>query len=69
MIDQRHQGRGYGYRAMELVIAHVRSLPNAEELGLTFVPGDGDPSGFYAKLGFRLTDRWEKGQRVMVLDL
>ncbi|MBD3258894.1 GNAT family N-acetyltransferase [candidate division GN15 bacterium] len=69
MIDQRFQKHGYAYRAMELVIEHVRSLPNAKELSLSFVPGDGDPSGFYAKLGFELTDEWEEGERVMRLRL
>src|SRR5262245_49499422 len=34
MIDARYQGRGFGRRAMELVIAHVKTRPNAKVLFL-----------------------------------
>ena len=52
MIDKHHQGKGYGYRALELVIAYVRTLPNAQELFLSYTPAEGSLSPFYRKLGF-----------------
>jgi diamine N-acetyltransferase len=52
MIDRHHQGKGYGRRAMELVIEHVRRQPNATRLLLSYLPGAGGPAGFYARLGF-----------------
>ncbi len=69
MIDKNHQKKDYGLCAMKLVIDFVRSLPGATEFGLSFVPGNGDPSGFYAKLGFVETDEWEGGEKVMRLNL
>ncbi|UCE23684.1 MAG: GNAT family N-acetyltransferase [Candidatus Zixiibacteriota bacterium] len=69
MIDRNHQKNDYGLRAMEQIIEYVRTLPGAEKIELSFVPGDGDPSGFYAKLGFVMTDRWEGKERIMVLTL
>jgi diamine N-acetyltransferase len=55
MVDARYQGLGYGRRAMELLIEHVRSLPGASELFLSYVPAPGGPQGFYEKIGFRNT--------------
>jgi len=69
MIDKNQQKHGYGYKALELVIEHVRSFGNAKVMQLSYVPGDGDPSGFYQKLGFVNTDIWEEGERVMELKL
>jgi diamine N-acetyltransferase len=67
MIDKDHQGSGHGYRAMQLVIEYVRSLPDVDEFELSYVRGEGDPSGFYAKLGFVDTGRTIEGEHVMLL--
>jgi diamine N-acetyltransferase len=67
MIGEEFQGNGYGYRAMELVIDFARTLPNAEEFSLSYVRGPGDPSGFYAKLGFVDTGEMIEGEHIMVL--
>ena len=69
MIDQHHQGKGYGYQAMEQVIAHVQTLPNATEMFTSYVPGEGNPGHFYRRLGFVETGDVEHGENVMRLDL
>ena len=69
MIDQEHQGKGYGYLAMEQVITHVKTLPGAKELLTSYVPGDGNPSPFYYKLGFEETGEMEEGEKVLKLKL
>jgi len=69
MIDQEHQDKGYGYLAMEHVIAHVKTLPGAKELLTSYVPGDGNPSPFYYKLGFEETGEWEDDEKVLKLEL
>lgn len=69
MIDQRYQGHGYGRRAMELIIDLVRTLPDAQQLFLSFVKAPGGPGPFYESLGFEETGVVHDGEHVMVLDL
>ena len=45
MIDADHQGKGFGAHAMELVIEHVKTRPNAIELFLKHQTGDGNAGG------------------------
>ena len=68
MIDSKYQGKGYGYQAMQQVIEHVKNLPNAQELVLSYMPGEGNPSPFYQKLGFQETGEWEDDEKVMKLE-
>jgi diamine N-acetyltransferase len=69
MIDGNHQGRGYGKRAMELVIEHVRQQPGARALFLSVVPGEGSAEGLYRSLGFERTGRFEDREAEMRLAL
>ena len=69
MIDKEHQGHGFGKKAMHQVIDRVREMPNAEKLTVSYVPGEGNPSRFYRKLGFVETGEWEDDEKVMVLTL
>lgn len=55
MVADGLQGLGYGRRAVELVVDHVRTLPGARELVVSWVPEDGGPEPFYLGLGFELT--------------
>jgi diamine N-acetyltransferase len=69
MIDARFQGKGYGARAVELLVEHVRSRPGATELTLSWVPGPGSPEGFYLRLGFEPTGEIDDGEIVARLAL
>jgi diamine N-acetyltransferase len=69
MVAAEHQGKGYGRRAMRLLIEHVKSRPRAAELLLSYVPGEGGPEGFYRGLGFEPTGEIEDGEVVMRLRL
>jgi diamine N-acetyltransferase len=69
MIDRRFQGLGFGRRALEMVIAHVRTRPGAIRLETSCVPGEGSPCPFYEKMGFADTGVEEDGERVMRLEL
>ena len=55
MIDARFQRLGFGHHALDLLVQHVRSRPNARRLLTSYVPGTGGPEGFYRKYGFRPT--------------
>jgi len=65
MVDARYQGMGFGARAIECLIEHVKTRPGARELLTSVVPGVGSPQGFYEKLGFVLTGVVSDGEAVM----
>lgn len=69
MIADGHQGKGYGRRAVELLIEEVRSRPGARELLTSYVPGPGGPEGFYRRLGFQPTGTLDEGEIVVRLAL
>jgi diamine N-acetyltransferase len=69
MIDSRYQGMDLGRRAIELLIEHVRALPDATELLTSVVEAEGGPQEFYEKLGFQITGAYEEGEAVMRLGL
>ncbi len=68
MIDARHQGRGYGARALELVLDEARS-DGVPEVTLSVAPGEHSALGFYRKFGFAETGEVAHGQLVMRLAL
>jgi diamine N-acetyltransferase len=69
MIDARHQGKGYGRRAVQQLIDYVKTRPGATELLVSYVPGEGSPRDFYVKLGFQDTGRVEDDEIVLRLPL
>ncbi len=69
MIAAEHQGKGYGRRALDLLVEHVRTLPGARELRSSYVPGDASPGPFYVGYGFEETGEVEEGERVIRLPL
>ena len=55
MIAGPYQGKGYGRKAIKLLIEYVRSRSGVKELGVSCGEGEGSPEGFYRKLGFEPT--------------
>lgn len=67
MIDRRYQGLGVGNRALDLIRAHVRSLPGVARLVASYVPAANGPEPFYLKYGFEKTGRMvAKGTEVEI---
>lgn len=64
MVADGFQGRGYGRRAVELLIDYVRSRPGATALTTSWVPGERGPAEFYRKLGFQPTGEMDEGEVV-----
>ena len=62
MIGADHQHRGYGRAAIAAIVAHVRTLPGATELLVSWVPADGGPEPFYRGIGFVPTGKIEEGE-------
>ena len=69
MIDARYQGMGFGRRAIELLLDHVRTRPKSAYLLVSCVPGEGSPCPFYEQMGFDYTGEVDHGEKVMRLPL
>ena len=69
MIDARHQGKGYGKRALTLIIDRVRKSPRARALTLSYVRARGGPEKFYHRFKFEDTGKMEYGEHVARLAL
>jgi diamine N-acetyltransferase len=69
LIDHRFQGRGYGTSALDLVIEHLRTRPDARVLLTSHVVGPASPVTFYQQYGFRLTGDVHEGEPILRLDL
>ena len=69
LIDERHQGRGYGREAVKLV-ADIAREHGASELLTSCVVGESSPEPFYRQIGFVPTgEQDEKGEIVLALRL
>ena len=69
MVAGPHQGKGYGWAALQAVVEFVRAQPNASELLCSYVPGEGSPGPFYLSFGFEETGEVHDGERVIRLPL
>lgn len=67
MIDAQHQGKGYGAKALKLLIERIKAQPNATEMKLSVVPEEGSAIRFYEKLGFVHLGEMNKEEMVFVL--
>jgi len=65
LIDERHEGRGYGFEVVRQVADIVRA-EGATELLTSYVPEDGGPAGFYERLGFVPTGEPDGNGEVIV---
>jgi GNAT superfamily N-acetyltransferase len=69
LIDFRHQRLGYGQEVVRQIVHLVRA-EGATELLTSYVPGQGGPAGFYARLGFVPTGNVDPdGEIIVRLDL
>lgn len=69
MIDQRYQRMGFGRRALRLLIAHVKTRPDAAQLHTSWRQEEGNAGGFYEKLGFKPAGIDDGGEVQAVLEL
>ena len=56
-------------KTVRLLIAHVKTRPDAEKLHTSWRPEEGSAAGFYEKLGFKSTGVDDTGEMQAVLEL
>lgn len=66
MIDQHHQGKGYGKKAMILGIEYLKSK-GAKKIELSHLRNNPHPSKLYQSLGFCYTGIIDDGEVMMEL--
>ena len=69
MLAEGQQRKGYGKRAMDLLVEYVRTRPNATEITVGSIPGEGSPQSFYEKFGFVATGEVKGGETILRLEL
>ena len=69
MIEYRHQGKGYGRRAMELALEKIRRAELFDRVQLYYVPGNEKARALYHSLGFGETGSTLDGEIQMELIL
>ena len=69
MLGANHQRKGYGQRALDLLVDYVRGRPNAAEIIVGAVPGEGSPMPFYEQYGFVDTGEERHGEKILRLEL
>lgn len=66
-IDEKHQGRGCGRRALELGIAYLKENRGAREIFTGVLPENAAARGLYRSVGFAETGLAENGMLEMRL--
>jgi diamine N-acetyltransferase len=60
LIDERHQRKGYGTAALDLIVEYFRGRPGVEVIWTSAGEGEGSPIPFYERYGFERTGEYEE---------
>ena len=69
MVDERHQGKGYGRAAMEAMIAGFKANQAVRTVCISYEPHNEIARKLYASLGFVETGEMFEGETVALLKL
>ena len=67
MIEKEQQGKGYGRKAMEIVIARLKAQDGCKLLQTSFEPHNIVAKNLYTSLGFHLTGEQVDGEDVCIM--
>lgn len=65
MVDEKHQGKGYGKSATRAVIEELQRTDGCDAVYLSFVPENSYAERIYQKIGFERTGEISEGEIVM----
>ena len=68
MIDQTHQGRGYGKAAVVEVINRIKQIPGIHEVYVGYKPQNTVAAALFASLGFERTGQMFQGEFIARLE-
>lgn len=68
MIDEGHQGKGYGKEAMKQVMENIKKDKTRNKILLSFEPENKNAERLYTSLGFIATGEINEGEAVMQYD-
>jgi diamine N-acetyltransferase len=69
LIDERFQGRGYGRKTIDAIVAELQTRWEADVLFTSAVPGEASPISFYEHYGFVRTGEIFDDEIVLRLDI
>ncbi|MGX6977702.1 GNAT family N-acetyltransferase [Vagococcus elongatus] len=69
MLDQKFQGRGYGQKALKVIVEEMCARFNCEKIYLSTDPENSLGKYIYEKFGFINTGQLVDGEELFVLDL
>ena len=69
MIDQHHQGKGYGRAAFAAVIDAIENIPKSRVLYTSYDPENTRAGHLYESMGFQQTGRVLDGEIIVALPL
>jgi len=69
MIDEKHQGRGYGREAMKMVLENFRKDQDLSVVAISYEPENHSAKKLYASLGFEETGEMAGDELLAVLNL
>lgn len=69
MVDQRYQRKGYGRRAMELLLERLKAVPGYAAVYISFVPENAASRHLYSSVGFKDSGEMLEGEVLFRLAL
>lgn len=67
MIDHQSQGKGYGRKAIELILNEIKQLDGCESIYLSTEPDNETAIKLYESLGFQKTGKLNEGEAEFML--
>ena len=69
MVDENHQGKGYGRAAMEQILETFRADERVRQIGISYEPHNKVAQALYASLGFVEPGELIEGETLAVMKL
>jgi diamine N-acetyltransferase len=69
MVDEKHQGKGYGHFGMEKILEILRTRGDIEQVAISYKPENESARKLYASFGFVEPGEMLDGEVLAILKL